>query len=376
MIQVNIRPRLRALIILVVAILVVGLSMFLSASPALAGTDDYPTSITGCHYVNNPGGAPFTCDLKNSAADTLIDPWNEYNRECTSFAAWRLRVTNNYDLRGPITSSNGEGGAAAWGLVYSNITNSTPSAGSIAWWHFGYNSGHVAWVRSVNGGNVTIEEYNYNDPSIGAYPNSYNERTTPASSVSGFIHFADIPPPFPNLTIQSGQWYERQQYPVSQTETSFVLGQAGDVPLVGDWDGNGSKTPGVFRPSTTEWFLSNSPNGSTMDYHLTFATFSDIPVVGNWDGVGGDSIGVYRASNNTWYLSNSNTSPVAATTYQYGSSGNAAAVGNWAGGAKSTPSVFNSGVWHGLQIVNHPTVGSIANQHPLIYLNTKKHLNY
>src|SRR5207302_4721318 len=43
-----------------------------AASRALAGTDDYPAS------------------LRNAAQDSLVDPWGFYNRECTSFAAWRL----------------------------------------------------------------------------------------------------------------------------------------------------------------------------------------------------------------------------------------------------------------------------------------------
>jgi surface antigen len=83
------------------------------------------------------------------------------------------------------------GNADVWGTWASshNYTVDMKAAvGSVAWW----SSGHVAWVESINGSNVTIEEYNFN------FPHNYDERTIAASSVSGYIHFQDIqqaPPP-------------------------------------------------------------------------------------------------------------------------------------------------------------------------------------
>jgi hypothetical protein len=52
----------------------------------------------------------------------------------------------------------------------------------VAWWSFG----HVAWVEAVSGGNVTVEEYNY------SYTGQYSERTIPAGSPTGYIHFKDL----------------------------------------------------------------------------------------------------------------------------------------------------------------------------------------
>ena len=50
-------------------------------------------------------------------------------------------------------------------------TGSTPQVGAIAW-----QPGHVAYVESVNGGMVTVSEYNY------AAARSYSTRTVPAST--------------------------------------------------------------------------------------------------------------------------------------------------------------------------------------------------
>lgn len=50
-------------------------------------------------------------------------------------------------------------------------TGSTPQVGAIAW-----ERGHVSYVESVSGDNVTVSEYNY------ATPLGYGTRTVPASS--------------------------------------------------------------------------------------------------------------------------------------------------------------------------------------------------
>jgi len=44
----------------------------------------------------------------------------------------------------------------------------------------------------------------------------------------------------------SGAWYLREH---TGTTTSFVFGRTGDVPLAGDWDGDGVDGIGVYRPS-------------------------------------------------------------------------------------------------------------------------------
>jgi surface antigen len=43
---------------------------------AASGVDDYPSR------------------LKNAGQDSLVDPWQFYNRECTSWVAWRLNSEN------------------------------------------------------------------------------------------------------------------------------------------------------------------------------------------------------------------------------------------------------------------------------------------
>jgi len=42
---------------------------------------------------------------------------------------------------------------------------------------------------------------------------------------------------------------------------SFPFGASGDVPVAGDYDGDGRTDAAVFRPSQATWFANRSPAG-------------------------------------------------------------------------------------------------------------------
>jgi Divergent InlB B-repeat domain len=81
----------------------------------------------------------------------------------------------------------------------------------------------------------------------------------------------------------------------------------GDLPVVGDWKGDGVSQLGLFRPSTGEWFLDSdgnkSWNGCGSDRCVkSFGGAGDRPVTGDWNGLGISKIGVFRPSTGEWYL--------------------------------------------------------------------------
>jgi murein DD-endopeptidase MepM/ murein hydrolase activator NlpD len=67
------------------------------------------------------------------------------------------------------------------------------------------------------------------------------------------------------------------------------------IPLMGDWDGDGIDTPGLFKDGT--WYLSNHNSAGGVD--LTFgwgsACVDYIPLVGDWDGDGIDTPGLFSS---------------------------------------------------------------------------------
>ena len=81
----------------------------------------------------------------------------------------------------------------------------------------------------------------------------------------------------------------------------FQYGSAGDVPLAGDWNGDGVTNIGLFRAGT--WFLDADGNGewSLGDVYVeNLGGRGDVPVVGDFNGDGVDDLGVYRSG--VWHL--------------------------------------------------------------------------
>jgi C1A family cysteine protease len=82
------------------------------------------------------------------------------------------------------------------------------------------------------------------------------------------------------------------------------FGSTGDLPVAGDWNGDGIAEIGVFRPSTHIFYLDYSGNRAwgAGDVSGTFGLTGDLPVAGDWNGDGKAEIGVFRPSTHIFYL--------------------------------------------------------------------------
>ena len=80
-------------------------------------------------------------------------------------------------------------------------------------------------------------------------------------------------------------------------ESSFG-GYPEDIPVVGDWTGDGIRKIGVYRQGS--WYLDLNNNGlwDGCGVDRCIASFGglpgDVPVVGDWTGDGIDKLGIYR----------------------------------------------------------------------------------
>jgi hypothetical protein len=76
---------------------------------------------------------------------------------------------------------------------------------------------------------------------------------------------------------------------------------------MGDWDGDGVDTPGLYRRDS--WYLRNSNTTGIANISFIFGDPGDQAVIGDWDGTGTQTPGIVR--NRRFYLRNSNSSGVA-----------------------------------------------------------------
>lgn len=120
------------------------------------------------------------------------------------------------------------------------------------------------------------------------------------------------------LVEPNGRWHiERPGF----VDYSFTLGGPGDIPLLGDWDGDGVDTPGYYRPSNGSAHLTNEiPAHNSTDAQLELSFFFGVPgdrvFAGDWDGDGIDTLGLSRRGQ--VFLSNKNVTTVADTVFWFG----------------------------------------------------------
>lgn len=105
-------------------------------------------------------GGGYPTYLCSRAQDSMIDPWGMYNRECVSYAAFRVANDNGYMPRwgGHGMAYQWKGNAQAAGY---KVTK-TPAPGTVAWRGKSGTTpvGHVGFVESVSGNTYVVSEYN------------------------------------------------------------------------------------------------------------------------------------------------------------------------------------------------------------------------
>ncbi len=160
-------------------------------------------------------GDDYPAEYKNAAKDSTFDKWGFPNRECTSFVCWCLESRNgisvtNFSVDGKsITAGKYPnfmlGEAQNWGAAFSGMgytVDSVPAVGAVLWTASG-TSGHVAWVKSIDGDRITSEEYNnsYATKQVkgveakGEYGSQTRTLSEWLNSGYKFIHIKDIGAP-------------------------------------------------------------------------------------------------------------------------------------------------------------------------------------
>jgi len=146
----------------------------------------------------------------------------------------------------------------------------------------------------------------------------------------------------PTVTVDT--WHEASV----PAATVHTYGQAGDIPVYGDWTGSGVKRIGIFRNGT--WILDTNNDGilNAGDQVVSFGQAGDIPVVGDWNGTGVIKLGLYRAGSFILDLSGHLSgipTGVSDITFTYGLSTDIPVVGDWNATGTTKVGVFRSGSW-------------------------------
>ena len=112
-------------------------------------------------------------------------------------------------------------------------------------------------------------------------------------------------------------------------EGAFQFGLQGDLPVAGDWNGDGIDEVGVFRPSSGQFFLDTGARGFNGEVPFGFGLPGDRPIAGDWDGNGIDDVGVYRANGRNFFLDAGSRGFNGERPFQFTGPGDLPVVGDW-----------------------------------------------
>jgi hypothetical protein len=143
-------------------------------------------------------------------------------------------------------------------------------------------------------------------------------------------------------TPSTGVWQIRRS---GTGETSFVqFGANGDVPVIGDYDGDSINDLAVYRPSEGNWYVLRSSDGSLSATHWGVA--ADRPVTGDFDGDGVNDLAVFRPNEGNWYIYRSSDSGF--TALHWGTVGDQPVAGDFDGDGTNDVAVFrpSEGNWY------------------------------
>ena len=145
---------------------------------------------------------------------------------------------------------------------------------------------------------------------------------------------------------RNGVFFLSNSNTASFAEIVFPFGLPGDQPIAGDWDNDGIDTVGLYRSSTGSFFLRNSNSMGAPDISFTFGNAGDVAVAGDWDGDGFDTTGVFRPSNGYLFLTNTNTGGFADLVINYGLPGDRPVMGDWNNDGVDTIGVFRNNTFY------------------------------
>jgi hypothetical protein len=145
----------------------------------------------------------------------------------------------------------------------------------------------------------------------------------------------------------TGLWYGPATG-LPQIVIQQVVGQAGDVPIPGDYDGDGKTDPAYYRPSTQLFFAVLSGGGVKQS---TFGAAGDVPVPRDYDGDGKTDFAIYRADANPQHLGLWYAPLSGGGVYQifFGAPGDIPVPGDYDGDLKAEAVIFReaTGLWYG-----------------------------
>jgi murein DD-endopeptidase MepM/ murein hydrolase activator NlpD len=254
-------------------------------------------------------------------------------------------------------ANQGSASAGAFRLGFYFSTDSTITTGdTFTGWYCDFPSGLAAGDSTTCGGPVGVPTslspgtyyFGAIADDLGAVAESNETNNTRSAdtgpiTLSGSSHTSTVGLYFPG----NAGFYLRNSNTTGGADVTFSYGPAGLgwIPLVGDWNGDGTDTIGLYNPGNGTFYLRNSNSIGFADITFSYGPPGQnwVPLTGDWNGDGVDTVGLYNPANGVFYLRNTNSVGVADITFSYGPVGQGwiPLVGDWNGDGVDTVGLYN-----------------------------------
>jgi spore germination protein YaaH len=188
-----------------------------------------------------------------------------------------------------------------------------------------------------------VDIWNFNTGDSGLW--DYLATQTATSSMAGLNFANDRRSDIAVFRPGGGRWLIDASHS-GGTDLAVNYGRRGDVPVPGDYNGDGALDLAVYRPSYAGWWVDTNLNGGT-DIRAVFGKAGDIPVPADYDGDGAVDFAVYDPSNASWSIDHDHDGKADLTTV-YGVVGDVPVPGDYNGDGKADIAVFrpHTGSWY------------------------------
>ena len=169
--------------------------------------------------------------------------------------------------------------------------------------------------------------------------------------------------------VNENAWTVADALPPSGPTTNFTFGPSNQLSIMGDWNGDGLRTPGYASNGVIKVSNSLPPAGPTLS--VTFGSTTGFPAVGDFDGDGKDDIAIY--TNGLWQIRMQSGGigsggAVTTRTFNFGSGSwpfTWPVAGNWDGTGSDGIGTYNinTGTWQ----LRQTAESSAANLAPFVY---------
>jgi hypothetical protein len=345
-------------------------------------------SINGASQVNENSGTQYTSTANYSDGTTQdvtsSTTWSENSSYASISSAGYLSTLSVTSDQSMSVSASYSGQSASKSVTIKNVTDTVSPTASVSTPTTGNSYGTRSALLSIGGSasdNVAVTAVNWstdrgnsgicngttNWSGMVSLLSGVNVVTVVARDAAGNTGADTLTvtytPPYIDIGVfrpSTGWWYldlnKDLVWSGCGTDGCFYFGTSADVPVTGDWDGDGITDIGVFRPSTGRWYLDLSGDqqwsGCGADGCFYYGTTADTAVAGDWNNDGFSEIGVFRPSTGWWYLDFNGDNEWSGCTFDkciyFGTANDKPVAGDWNNSGYSKIGVFrpSTGMWY------------------------------